>query len=469
MITRIAPFNLILILWLIGGLSCIYLIPVSPGDDLHYLGIAWNMFKAHSWLLTYSMADIHHVDLEKTPLLYWFILAGWHVFGVNDTWPKVLIFLLGTANICLTTVLARQIFPENNRIAWLSAAVLLCNFLWPHYFGAAIRFEGLVTLLGLLFLISLSKYLRDKTVWSLYAAGIAFGLCLFSKGGVGFIYFLPLAILMPYLLNRHWNIRWLFAFSAVIGMALIPSVLYLVYIYFSLGSQSVHILLFGQISSRVGHVYHIADLMMLILFFSPWMIFFRFKKPKFDKRILILMVQIFFTLVFFSFGVLFHFTRYFIPVCPLIALVIAYFVDQFYCRDKPIILLAMLMSGVMIMDGVIEHFGSMAKSYDTLAGLAAEVKSLQLEGNPVALFGPKFWEPTLDFLGRLPKDLPIVRTQKDQMRWLGANPHGYTIEGCEKPIPHSRHCYELKKNSLVISVWSDKPGCAQTPWSCENT
>ena len=87
-ITRISPFSLILILWLIGGLSCIYLIPVSPGDDLHYLGIAWNMFKAHSWLLTYSMADLHHVDLEKTPLLYWFILAGWHLFGVNETGQK---------------------------------------------------------------------------------------------------------------------------------------------------------------------------------------------------------------------------------------------------------------------------------------------------------------------------------------------------------------------------------------------
>ena len=58
------------------------------------------MLKAHNWLLTYSMADLRQVDLEKHPLLYWFNLAGWKLLGVNETWPKVLIFLLGTANIC---------------------------------------------------------------------------------------------------------------------------------------------------------------------------------------------------------------------------------------------------------------------------------------------------------------------------------------------------------------------------------
>ena len=36
------------------------------------------------------------------------------------------------------------------------------------------------------------KYLRDKTLWSLYAAGIVLGTLFVSKGGVGFIYYLPL-------------------------------------------------------------------------------------------------------------------------------------------------------------------------------------------------------------------------------------------------------------------------------------
>ena len=478
---NVSPFNLILILWLLCGITFIYLLQVLPGDELHYLGIAWNMFKAHSWLLTYSMADDHHVDLEKTPVLYWFILAGWHVFGVNDTWPKVLIFFLGTANICFTAILARQIFPENKRIAWLSAAVLLCNFIWPRYFGAHLRFEGLITFFGLLFLISLLKYLRDKTVWSLYGAGLTFGLCLFSKGGVGFIYYLPLAILMPYLLNRNWNIRWLVPIMAVVGVALIPSIVYLIYIYFTLGPGDLHYLLFGQISRRVSLNFHIIAPLELILSFSPWMLFFRFKKPEFDRRILILMAQTFFTLLFFSFAVNFGVKRYFIPVCPLIALVVAWFVDQFYSRDKPVFLFALLFSCVIVLTNIIQYCGKMPKFNENLALLGAEIKSLQLKGNPVAIFESILAAPTVDFLGRLPKDLPIINSQKNQAQWLGAHPHGYIITRCEKNVNHLRHCYQIKKDSLVLSVWSDKPVkycvtvlghrlvLAQTSRSCENT
>ncbi len=456
-IIRVSPFNLIMILWLILGITCICLIPVSPRDELCYLGIAWNMLKAHNWLLTYSMADLRQVDLEKTPLLYWFILAGWKLFGVNETWPKILIFLLGTANICLTVILARKIFPENVRIAWLSSAVLLCNFFWPRYFGSTIRFEGLITFFGLLFLLAMLKYLRDKTLWSLYAAGIALGLCLFSKGGVGFIYYLPLTLLMPYLLNRTWDIRWLLPTMTVVGMALIPSIIYLIYVYFSLGYSDLHYLLFGQISQRVGLKFNIVDAVALTLCFSPLMLFFRFRKLRLDKRVLILMVQIFFTFLFFSFAVLFRSKRYLLPVCPLIALVIAWFVDQCYSRDKPIMLFAILFSCLLTLINITEHFGKRSRFYENIALLAGEVKSLQLAGYPVAIFESKLMAPFLDFLGRLPKDLPIIGSQEDQTRWLNAHPHGYIIRICEKNVDHLHHCYQIKKDLLIISVWGDKP------------
>jgi 4-amino-4-deoxy-L-arabinose transferase-like glycosyltransferase len=455
-IIRITPFNLIMILWLIVGITSIYLIPVAPHDELCYLGIAWNMFKAHNWLLTFSMADLRQVDLEKTPLLYWFILAGWKLFGVNETWPKVLILLLGTANICLTYVLARKIFPENVRIAWLSSAVLLCNFFWPNYFGSTIRFEGLITFFGLLFLLCMLTYLRDKTIWSLNLAGLTLGLCLFSKGGVGFIYYLPLTILMPYLLNRAWHIRWLLPVMAVVGAALIPSVLYLIYIYFTLGYSDLHYLLFGQISQRVSLKFNIVDAVALTLCFSPLMLFFRFRKFRLDKRVLILTLQILFTFLFFSLAVLFRSKRYFLPVCPLMALVIAWFVDQFYSRDRPIMLFAILFSCLLTLMNITAHFGKRTYFYENVALLAAEVKSLQLAGYPVAIFGTKLMSPFLDFLGRLPKDLPIIGRQEDQAQWLSAHPHGYIIGLCEKNVNHLRHCYQIKKDALIQSVWSDK-------------
>ena len=39
-------------------------------------------------------------------------------------------------------------------------------------------------------------------------------------------------------------------------------------------------------------------------------------------------------------------------------------------------------------------------------------------GYPEAIFESKLMAPFLDFLGRLPKDLPIIGSQEDQSRWL---------------------------------------------------
>ncbi len=452
-ITKISPINLILILWLLTGIICILFVPVDSDDELHYLGVAWNMYKTHSWLLTYSMADVQRVDLEKTPLLYWFILGGWRLFGVNEIVPKTILFLFGTANLWLTYILAKQIFPENSRIAWVSLLALFCNFLWPRYFGANIRFEGLITFFGLLFLIFLIEYIRNQTMRTFLAASISLGLCLFSKGGVGFIYFLPLAILMPWLLNKDLNFRWILSLTAIIGIALILPALYLIYIYTALGYQKLHYLLFTQISKRVGLHFRFNELIGVIVCFSPLILLVRFKKLNLDKRLLILLVQIFFSILFFSIMVTIQAKRYLIPTYPLIALVLAYLIDQAQSHDRSLMVLAIIFSGVLIINNLIEPFGKTAKFKENLANLGKEVQSLQLNGYPVAQFTPYIRSQNLEFLGRLSKNLPIISDPKDQEQWLQQNPHGFIIEDCDKT---SHHCFQLRKDSIKLSTWNDK-------------
>ena len=454
---RISPCRLIVILWLLLGITCIALVPIEHRDDLNYLGIAWNMFKAHSWLFTYSMADAQKVDLEKTPLLYWLILTSWHIFGVSDVVAKVVIFGIGTAGFWLTYLLARQLFPENPRIAWLSLLVLLCNFLWPRYVGSNIRFEGLVTLFGLLFLIFLLKYLRDYSWAWLAAAGIAFGFCLFAKGGVGFIYYLPVAILLPYLINKPLNLHWLLALIAVVGLALLLPAIYLVYLYVSLGSPDLHYLLVTQVSQRVGLNFQIKTLLGVIACFSPVILLFRFQKPSMDRRILILLIPIFLVFLFFALMVSIQSKRYLIPIFPLMALVIAYLIDQMNRYDRKIMGFAIVFSVVMMVNNVWSCWGEVAKYDKNVTMLGAEIRSLQLQGYPVALFTDQIWYQHLEFLGRLPKDLPTILHPDEQIRWLQKNPHGYLIENCEPSVKISPNCYQLTKDSLTLSVWNQQP------------
>lgn len=456
-IARISPPHLIVTLWLCLGLTCIAFVPIRPEDELHYLGIAWNMFKAHSWLFTYSMADVQKVDLEKTPLLYWFILAGWHLFGVSDTLAKVVVFIIGSANMGLTYLLARQVFPENARIAWLSLVVLLCNFLWPRYFGSAIRFEGLITVFGLLFLIFLLKYLRDASLAALIAAGLSFGFCLFAKGGVGFIYYLPLAILLPYLRNQQLNFRWILSLAAVMGLALILPGIYLIYVYISLGNTDLHYLLFTQVSQRIGVHFQSKAWLGLMACFLPALALLRCKKPKIDRRILILLISIGCTALFFSMAVSIQAKRYFIPSCPLIAMIIAYCIDQVNSRDRPVLIFAVLFTVALMVNNVMGYAGEVAKYDENLTLLGAEIRALQLKGYPVAQFTGQIRNQNLDFFARLPKDLPIILSLGEQMQWLQIHPHGYRIEDCAPSVKTSPHCYQLKKDSLTVSVWNQQP------------
>jgi 4-amino-4-deoxy-L-arabinose transferase-like glycosyltransferase len=457
--TWISPINIMVILWLVAGISYICLMPVRANtDQLHYLGIAWNMFKSHHWLLTYAAAESQKVDLEKTPLLYWFILAGWHLFGVSEIWAKVVIFLLGTANFALTYVLTRQIFPENPRIAWLAFTVLMCNFFTLPFFEGVIRFESLVTVFGLLFLVLLLKHIRDQSLWSLLAAGCAFGFCLFAKGGVGFIYYFPLAILLPFLVNKTWKAGWLISLGVTVAIALIIPALFVAYVYLSLGIQEGNYLLFRQISQRTGLYFHIAAPISVLLCFSIWMMLFRFKKPKLDQRILVLAVPIVSVFLFFALFVGIENKRYFIPVCPFIAIIFANLLNQYNDRDKPVLILAMLIGGGMILsNNILDRYSEIVKYKENLTRLAIAVKSLQLQGYPVAQFSENLGRQFLDFLGRLPNELPEIYDAEKQAQWLQDHPHGYVVDDCEKPAKTTPHCFQIKRDGITISLWKEEP------------
>ncbi len=102
------------LLWSIMAFSFIFFVPLEQRDELHYLGVAWNMFKAHAWLNT--LWDANVTDLEKTPILYWPILAGWRLFGVNEFWPRIVAYTISSINLILTYRLTCIIFPENKNM-----------------------------------------------------------------------------------------------------------------------------------------------------------------------------------------------------------------------------------------------------------------------------------------------------------------------------------------------------------------
>ncbi len=443
------------LLWLLIGITAILFVPVKAQDDLHYLGIAWNMLKTHSWLLTYSMDDAQHVDLEKTPLLYWLILSLWHSIGISAYSVKALIFLIGTACLWVSYRLALEVFPENKKIAELTLIVLLVNLIWPQYFGGSIRFEGLTTLFGILYLIFLVKNLRSKNNAELLAAGIFLGLCLFSKGGVGLLYYLPLAVLAPYLVQQKMDMTWIFKVVISVVIALVIPALYLLFIYFKVGSQELNYLLFKQISNRIGVQFHLELILGFIGCFLPLLMLFKWQKYQSDPRLWVLLFQIIFAIIFFALFVNQPAKRYLIPICPFVALILAYLLSQIEISERRIQIFA-LVFGIFIMGcNVSGAFGKSARHNQNLALLAKEVRVLQLQDQPVVQFSNHIVSLNLDFLALLPKTLPIIHDSLQQKQWLQNHPNGYVIADCNPADKVAENCFKLIRNNEVVSYWKD--------------
>ncbi len=216
----------IALLWFLLGALLIYAIPPRYGDPLHYLSVAWEMYKNHFYLSTYSSGNL---DLQKTPLFYWPIVAGWRAFGLNTIWPYVFVYLVGWFNLLLTAWLAYQLFRQV-RLAWLSLFILATSFYWP-IFCQDIRFESLMVFFGLCFLNFSIKAETTKKNGYWVLAALSLGLCTFSKGIVAFLFYLPMAALAPLFLPEINFKNWCGKLLLMVICSLLIPVLWLFSIY----------------------------------------------------------------------------------------------------------------------------------------------------------------------------------------------------------------------------------------------
>jgi 4-amino-4-deoxy-L-arabinose transferase-like glycosyltransferase len=431
----------VLLCWLVLAAAGTAFLSFDQGDELHYLGIAWNMFKAHSWLDTYLATGVP--DFQKTPLLYWPILAGWRLFGVSEVWPRLVTYAIGTANLFLTYLLAEKFFPEKKQVGLLAVLVLICNLYWPEFCGR-VRFEGLVTLFGLASLLCGIHYVQTRQSTTLILTGVLFGFALLAKGACAYIYYLPLLIFLPLLFNQAINKRWMGSLIAVLCIAAAIPGLYLAYIYCHHGMQVLHTLLFDQISQRVKLHFSADVYLILAINLLPVVGLLSYRKVLVDARVLLLLGQVIFTLLFFSMGVNLSAKHYLIPIYPLIAIILAYSVCTQDLRH------ALIFAGVFCLGMSFLMFYEFDKKrsiyQNNLVALATKVAQLQRQGYATAQFIGIPGYQNLDFLGRLPNDLLVLTDPSQQKIWLAAHPNGVTITKCSDL---SKDCYLIRKNERL--------------------
>jgi 4-amino-4-deoxy-L-arabinose transferase-like glycosyltransferase len=191
------PLALAIFLW--AALTAIGLVarPPLPVDETRYLAVAWEMWQRGDFLVPHINGIPYH---HKPPLLFWLMQAGWAVFGVNETWARLVAPLFALGSILLTDRLGRLLWPERD-IGPMAALILTGSTLFGVFISITF-FDTLVTffaLLGWIGLVHAARAARDgrsmRLGWMIYAA--ALGLGVLSKGPVQLVHVLPVALLAP--------------------------------------------------------------------------------------------------------------------------------------------------------------------------------------------------------------------------------------------------------------------------------
>lgn len=235
-------------LYLAAASIAIFLQPPIPLHSTRALAVAWDMWSHHQfWVPQINGAPY----AEKAPLLFWLIHAGWAAFGVNDVWPRVLMVLIGAAQLILAQALARRLLPEH---AWVARSTpwLLLALSFGFLFGLQIMYDSLLAvwvLAAMLCLVPSPRHASPRWIGFAVCVGLGF----LTKGPVMLVHTAPAWLLGPWWCDyaRTHRARW-YGFGAVaLAVAGVMLAAWAIPAVLLSGDAYSHNLLFKQTGGRV--------------------------------------------------------------------------------------------------------------------------------------------------------------------------------------------------------------------------
>lgn len=168
--------------------------PDIPIDETRYVSVAWEMWSGGDWLVMHKNGEPYH---HKPPLLFWLIGLGWHVFGVNDWWPRAISAIFSLACLGLTLAVAKRLWPQEEGVGERAGWILLGTVFWL-FFSTSVIFDVMLTACVLLALLAALRAWRGERrgTWGLF--GLAIGLGILAKGPVVLLHTLPPLLLAPW-------------------------------------------------------------------------------------------------------------------------------------------------------------------------------------------------------------------------------------------------------------------------------
>ncbi len=225
-------------------------LPMLPRIQTRYLTVAWEMWRDNSFLVpTLNGALYSH----KPPLMMWMMHLGWAVFGVSETWARLIAPLFSLGTLCLVPAMARCLWPNRPDYAALVPFMLMATVIFIIY-STFVMMDSLVTFFAALGWLGMLMAWRDRSAlgWILFACGIGFGTL--SKGPVIMLYILPTALLAPFWIvgdRPLWGHWYRNIFLGVLGGAAI-ALCWVIPAIIAGGEAFANELLFKQTTNRIA-------------------------------------------------------------------------------------------------------------------------------------------------------------------------------------------------------------------------
>lgn len=315
--------------WLLIVVVSLLVRPLMPIDETRYAAVAWNMWLNHNFLVPYFLG---HPYAQKPPLLFWLINVGWHVFGVTETWARLVPAFFALGSIFLTQRLASKLWPENATINQLAPTLLISNLFWL-FCLPLLNFDMLVVFFVLLTLNALVTAATNPRSWFIVA--IALGLGILSKGPVVLVYVIVPALCAPCWVKQQPNSwkPWYRNLSLTLIAGIVIALAWAIPAAISGGSEYAHAIFLKQSAGRlVDSFAHNQPiwwyLPLLPVLLLPWLIWPNSwraitKINKQDRALRFIHLALWPALIFFN-VISQKALRYLIPFLPLVSIFLAY-------------------------------------------------------------------------------------------------------------------------------------------------
>ena len=435
-----------LVLGLLAAAVGIATRPLLPIDETRYASVAWEMFTRGSWLVPHLNGAPYS---DKPPLLFWCILAGWHVVGPSGIWLRAVAPLFGLAALALTARLARATWPDRPLIADLAPLVLAGTAVWTVY-ATLTLFDTLLTCAVLVGMLALKRATTGAAGWLLFGVAVTFGL--FAKGPVILLHLLPVALLAPWWRQDRPNGGWLPWYGGLAAAVLTGAGVVLLWAIpagRAGGPEYQRAILFGQTTGRVVNAFAhrrpfwwylpLVPLLLLPWLVTPpvWRALGTLRRAGRDDGVRFCLAWTLPVFVCFSLvsGKQIH---YLLPLLPAVALLVSAALERGSAADAegrgPATAwrTASWAAAVAVLMIVVVHVGAsgeLRRRYE-FGPVAAQAAALEQAGRPIAHVGR--YSGQYHWLGRLAKPFSVL-DEGGADAWLAAHPDGAVISEVSGP------------------------------------